>query len=338
MLKTLKKVVFLTAIFLIAGIVLAISLTIGWRPFIGPKARPLTSRQFERTPQRLERGRYVFNNLAACVDCHSPHDASKLGAPVIAGMEGAGEVMPFEDLPGRVVAPNLTPDPGTGSGSWSDDQIARSIREGIGHDGRTLFPMMPYEFYSHMADEDLASVVVYMRSLPAVVHELPKSEIIFPVKYLIRAAPRPVTVTVNSPDPSDQIRLGKYLATMASCDDCHTPRVRGAPIPGMDFGGGNFMKGAWGSAATANLTPDPSGISYYNEALFIQTIRTGYVGARSLSSIMPVEFYRGLTDDDLKAIYAYLRTLKPVKHTVDNSEPATYCKLCRNMHGGGDKN
>ncbi|HEV7220063.1 MAG TPA: c-type cytochrome [Terriglobales bacterium] len=336
--RTFRKVLLVTVILIVAVLAAAITLTIGWRPFIGPKTRALTSSQFERTPRRVERGRYIFNNLAGCVDCHSEHDPSKPGAPVIAGMEGAGEVMPFDDLPGRVVAPNITPDPQTGSGSWTDDQLARAIREGIGHDGRTLFPMMPYSMYRHMSDEDLASVVVYIRSLPTVAHPLPKSEIIFPVKYLVRSAPQPIESAVNSPDPSNRVEWGRYLATMASCADCHTPRHQGRPIPGMEFSGGNFMKGAWGSAATANLTPDPSGISYYDEALFIKAIRTGYVGARPLSPIMPFEFYRGLTDDDLKAIYAYLRTLKPVKHTVDNSDPATYCKLCRNTHGGGNMN
>ena len=333
-----KKISLAAFAVLVAAIAVAITLTIGWRPFIGPKSRALTSRQFERTPQRVERGRYIFNNLAACIDCHSEHDPSKPGAPVIAGMEGAGEIMPFDDLPGRVVAPNLTPDPQTGSGLWTDDQLARAIREGIGHDGRTLFPMMPYGLYRNMSDEDLASVIVYIRSLPTVSRPLPKSEIIFPVKYLVRSAPQPIEAAVNSPDPANRVEWGRYLVTMASCIDCHTPQHQGRPIPGMEFAGGNFMKGAWGSAATPNITPDPSGISYYDEILFIKAVRTGYVGARPLSAIMPFEFYGGLTDDDLKAIYAYLRTLKPVKHTVENSEPATYCKLCRNTHGGGDKN
>jgi len=85
---------------------------------------------------------------------------------------------------------------------------------------------------------------------------------------------------------------------MAACEDCHTPSVRGMPIPGMQFANGNFMKGKWGNATTANLTPDPSGISYYTEDLFIKAIRTGYVGARPLSPVMPFEFYRGMTDDD----------------------------------------
>ena len=98
------------------------------------------------------------------------------------------------------------------------------------------------------------------------------------------------------------------------------------------------MRRPKGEASTANITPDPSGISYYDEVLFIEVMRTGYVKARKLSSIMPFNAFKNLTDDDLKAIFAYLRTLKPVKHRVDNTEPPTYCKLCRQKHGGGNQN
>jgi len=90
--------------------------------------------------------------------------------------------------------------------------------------------------------------------------------------------------------------------------------------------------------ATANITSDASGIGYYDEALFLQVMRTGYIKARELKSIMPYEEYRNLTDDDLKAMYAYMRTLQPVKHRVDNSLPPTDCKLCRQKHGAGDQN
>jgi hypothetical protein len=110
------------------------------------------------------------------------------------------------------------------------------------------------------------------------------------------------------------------------------------PVPGLDFAGGTTLKGPWGEAASANLTPDPSGISYYDEALFLQTIRTGHVKARALKSIMPWGYFRKMTDDDLKSIFAYLRTVKPVKHTVDNTEPPTFCRLCGNTHGYGDRN
>jgi mono/diheme cytochrome c family protein len=321
-------------ILLIAGI----SLTIGWRPFIAPKARPLTSRKFEATPQRLQRGRYLAVGLTGCAECHSQHDWKTHGAPVIPGTEGGGQWLDMPDLPGHVVAPNLTPDPETGAGAWTDDQFARAIREGIGHDGRALFPMMPYQDFRNMSDEDLASIVVYLRSLPPVHSQLSKTEIIFPVKYLIRSVPEPVTAAVAAPDRSDRVKYGQYLATIGGCGDCHTPQERGQRVAGFEFAGGALMKGPWGEAATANLTPDQSGISYYDEALFVQVIRTGYVKARKLNSIMPFGAYKNLTDDDLKAIFAYLQTAKPVKHRVDNTEPPTYCKLCRQKHGGGDQN
>ena len=88
----------------------------------------------------------------------------------------------------------------------------------------------------------------------------------------------------------------------------------------MDFAGGFPFTGPWGTVASANITPDSSGIPYYDESLFLNVMRTGQVGARELSPIMPVMVYKNLTDDDLKAIFAFLRTTKPVKHRVDNSE------------------
>jgi len=322
------------------AILLAIVITasIGWRPFLGPKTRPLTHRTFERTPQRLQRGRYIATALSGCSYCHTPHDWAAPGTPVIPGREGAGEVEPYTDLPGRIVAPNLTPDPETGAGSWTDDQFARAIREGVGHDGRALFPLMPYAHSRDMSDEDLASVIVYLRSLPPVRNQLPKTEIIFPVKYLIRSVPQPATSPVAQGASSDPVQRGAYLVNMAGCGDCHTPQVKGQSVPGMEFAGGFPFRGPWGDVSTANITPDASGISYYDEALFLEVLRTGQVKARRLNPIMPVSVYQNLTDDDLKAMFVYLRTLKPVKHRVDHSQPATTCKLCKQKHGAGTEN
>jgi len=338
--KKLVKVLLGAVVALAVLLAIIITLTVGWRPFLGPRTRPLTSRKFEVTPQRLERGRYIFNSAAACVDCHSEHDSTSPDHPVLADLRGAGEVMPLTDLPGRIVAPNITPDPQTGVGTWSDDQLARAIREGIGYDGRALFPMMPYEHYKSMSDEDLASVVVYMRSMPAVHHQLPKTEINFPVKYLIRSIPQPITSPVSAPDPSNRVQWGAYAVNMAACGDCHTPvDEHGDPMAGLEFAGGQVFRGAWGTTpVSTNITPDASGIGYYDEALFIQGLKTGYVKARKLDPLMPVEQFSGLADDDLRAMFAYLRTLKPVKHRVDNSQPPTYCKLCRARHGAGDEN
>ena len=316
----------------------AITFTIGWRPFIGPKVRPLTNRAYERTPQRLERGRYIATALSGCIYCHSPHEWKMPGHPIVAGKEGTGEVLPYADTPGRIVAPNLTPDTATGAGNWSDDEFARAIREGVGHDGRALFPIMPYERFRSMSDEDLASVVVYFRSLPPVPNDLPPTEIIFPVKFLIRRVPQPVTSPVAIESTNDPVRRGAHLVNLAGCIDCHTAMIQGAFVPGLDFAGGHEFPGPWLTLASANITPDASGISYYDEALFLEVMRTGSVRARKLSDVMPVSVYKNLTDDDLKVMFAYLRTLKPVKHRVDNSEPATECKLCRQKHGAGAQN
>src|SRR5258708_5627067 len=120
-----------------------ISFTIGWRPFIGPRARAVdASRKFQSSPERLARGKYLAENVNGCVFCHTPRDWSALGSGVVQPNLGSGEPIPILELPGHVVAPNITPDPETGAGMWSDDQLARAIREGVGHDGRALLPFM----------------------------------------------------------------------------------------------------------------------------------------------------------------------------------------------------
>ena len=335
----LGKGLLLGSLLLLAVISAGITFSVGWRPFIGPKARPLTDRKFASTPQRLERGKYIATALSGCIYCHSPHDWAAPGTPYVAGMEGAGEVQPYAELPGQIVAPNLTPDSETGDGTWTDDQLARAIREGIGHDGRALFPMMPYTHFREMSDEDLASVIVYIRSLPPVRHELPRTNIIFPVKYLIRSVPQPLTSSVSYGNlVSDPVKYGALLVSLAGCGDCHTSQVDGKNVPGMDFAGGVPLIGPWGHVASANLTPDRTGIAGYADDSFVQVIRTGAVNGQALSAIMPAMIYKNLTDGDLKSMFAYLRTVKPVQHHVDNLLPPTNCKVCRQRHGAGSSN
>lgn len=328
--KKLGKILLVCLVVVCVLLPIVITFTIGWRPFLGPKKRALTSRQFERTPARLARGRYLVQGLLGCEDCHSQKDWTLDGAPVVPGRELAGQALPLPGFPGTISAPNLTPDRETGSGLWTDDQIARAIREGVKHDDAILFPMMPYSEYKDLADEDLASVVVFLRSLTPVRNPLPATDINFPVKYLVRSAAEPVLEPVHGPDPSDKIARGKYLVRMGC--GCHNVKDK------LGYAGGDHLAGPWGDVTSANLTPDASGISYFNEATFIATLRTGYVGARKLNSIMPWSALKGLTDDDVKAIFAYLQTIPPVKHRVDNTLPPTYCKLCRENHGAGDQN
>jgi mono/diheme cytochrome c family protein len=331
----LGKIVLYGLLILVVLLAGAITFTIGWRPFIGPRARALTERKFERTPERLERGRYLAENVLGCFGCHSTYDHSNPQAvPALMRKKGDGGTFEREGLP-WLVAPNITPDPETGIGNWSDDTLARAIREGIGHDGRALFPMMPYQSYRRMSDEDLASVISYLRSIEPSRNALPQSNLPFPVSRLINALPEPLDAPVPPPDLSTPVKRGEYLIVMADCAGCHTPRGKtGAPIPGLEYGGGNVF----GPVAAANLTPDASGISFYDEALYVEAIRTGHVKARSLSPEMPWWLFRNMTDEDLKAQFAYLRTLKPAKHRVDNTVAPSACKLCGNKHGLGDQN
>ena len=332
----LGKGLLYSALVLLILVVGGITATIGWRPFFGPKARPLTDRKFESTPQRLEHGKYL---ASGCRYCHSPHDWKAPGTPFLADMAFSGEVEPYEDLPGRIVAPNLTPDKETGAGTWTDDMLARAIREGVGHDGRALFPLMPYQNFRELSDEDVASLVVYLRSVPAVHHELPKTEIIFPVKYLIRSVPEPLTSPVADiiPDTEPQ-KYAAHMTRIAGCGDCHTPQVRGEEVKGMAFAGGQPLIGPWGRVASANITPDDTGIKAFTEEAFSQAVRTDTVNGQTLSPAMPSMSYKNLNDGDVKAIFSYLQLAKPVKHVVDNTLPPTECKLCRQRHGGGDQN
>ncbi len=332
-----KKFVGITILAIITLLVVGITLTIGWRPIIGAKKRALTDRKFEATPPRLARGKYLVDGVMGCFSCHTDQDWSKPGAPPVAGKEGSGHVWSDQDLP-WLIAPNITPDKQTGAGNWSDDTLARAIREGIGHDDRALSPVMPYPHYSQLSDEDLASVIAYLRTVPAVRNQLPTTKLPFPINFFNQNVPQPVTTAVPPPDQSTAVARGAYLVRMGACADCHTPQEKGQPFPGMDFAGGFLLHEPKGDVVSANITPAASGIGYYNDTSFVQVMRIGKVGARTLHASMPWIFYGKMTDDDLKSVFAFMQTLKPVKHQLDNTEPPTYCRLCKQKHGFGRTN
>ena len=331
------------ALFGLLGIILLLSvgitLTIGWRPFIGPRTRATTDRRFEPTPERRERGRYLAEGVVSCIGCHSNYDESTTDElPPLIGKIGAGRI--FTDEGGfRLTAPNITPDKETGIGAWSDDEVARAIREGVNREGRALFPVMPYMSFKQMSDEDLASIIVYIRTLEPVRNGLPQTQLPFPLSRIINNLPEPINGTVPPPDLSTPVKRGEHLILLADCAGCHTPRdSRGQVFPGYELSGGNIFGNEGRTIAAANITPDPSGISYYDEALFLEAMRTGHVKARKLRNFMPWWVYRNMTDDDLKAMFAYLRTVKPASHRIDNQEKPTLCRICKQMHGLGDKN
>ena len=320
---------------------LEVGLVVGQHP--SPRAtmpgrqRPTGSGPFEPTRARLARGRYLVEGVVHCFACHADVDWAGTGLPR-PGTKGGGSQIPDEMIPFKVFAPNISPDPETGAGTWTDEQFVRALRQGIGHDGRTLFPLMPYLSFRSLSDQDLAAVIAYVRSIPAVRHTVPRTEWPNELKQIFK--PLPPTGPVAPPNMSDPVKRGAYLVAIANCAGCHTPiDEKLQPLPGMDFAGGQPLNGPWGRVASQNLTPDPSGIPHYDEAMFIKTIRTGRVGGvRQLNHIMLWKYFRNMTNDDLKAIFAYLRTLKPVKHRVDNAEPPTPCRLCGGVHGYGDRN
>ena len=333
-----RALIVLTGI-LLAVIVIGIPSLVGIRPFIGARVRPVTDRTFEATPARLERGRYLIGSASVpCILCHSPIDTTGGGLLVQPGKELTGRNWAPDGAP-FVTARNLTPDPDTGIGKMTDDQLARAIREGIGHDGRTLFPIMPYETYRSMPDEDLAALVVYLRSLKPVRSDLPPSAVPFPLNRLMNGLPQPIEGAVTA-DLSTPEKRGAHIAAMAACAECHTPRDnRGNRPAGMEFAGGTAM--AFEGRKTvypANITPAVNGIPYYTEELFLEVMRTGKVKARQLDDMMPTAYYRHMTDQDLKDLWAYLKTVKPVDHYVDNTLPPTDCATCSFSHGGGARN
>ncbi len=305
-------------------------------PLPALRARALTDVRYERTAERRERGRYLATAAIGCVLCHSERDRSQPGAPPVPGREFAGAVMAEE--PGyRLVAPNLTPDVATGAGSWSDDMLARAIREGVGHDGRGIGGQMFWWAFRSLSDEDLASIIVYLRSLPAVENALPRRILSAELEKERAEGAEPLAAPVAARDLSDPIARGTYLIEIADCLGCHSAWE--APTnPGIG-GGGNPIARFGEKVFSANLTPDPTGIGAYTEGIFRGALRSGRGG--TLNPAMPWAAYRHLTDADIGAIYLALRQLPPVAHRVasfNSGEKPTKCPVCGQEHGFGELN
>ena len=297
----------------------AAALVLELRP---PHMRPVDPAiKYASTPERVARGRYIVEGEAHCLHCHSDRDWKTHGAPALPGLTGAGWDVPWADnhMPGRVFAPNLTPDPETGLGRVPDDAIARAIREGVSRDGRALF-MMPWQNYRNLSDEEVASVVVYLRTLAPVKKARETTAIQAPVRWFLKTQPAPLTAPVPATIASDPVARGRHLSEVGQCQSCHTPvDARHQPLPGMAFAGGQEFTIDGVKYLSANITPDPSGISWYSEELFIRTMRTGNIGGRRLAPIMPWSEIAKLGDDDLRALWAFLKTVPPVAHDVERT-------------------
>jgi hypothetical protein len=295
-----------------------------------PASRPATSAKFEATPARLARGHYLVHHVADCLGCHSDHVDGRFGFPVKPGTEGQGGLVFDKNLgfPGVVAAQNITSDRETGLGAWSDGEIVRAIREGVDRNGDALFPMMPYVHYASLGDEDAKSIVVYLRTLQPIRHRVPQKHIDFPVNLFVKLVPQPLPGVVAAPTPAEHHAYGRYLTTIGGCYECHTAHDdKNRLIADRAFAGGWEMKGPWGRVITANLTPHPATfIGRASKAEFIGRFRafaafdaqTAPACPQERNTVMPWLALSKMTDDDLGAIYDFLRTVKPVANQVNS--------------------
>ena len=275
--------------------------------------------------QSIERGKYIVTKVTICLDCHSERDYKYFGGPIKDGTEGMGGEL-FDEktvgMPGILYARNITPDPETGIGTWTDDEIFRAITRGISKNGDTLFPLMPYVSYNRMAKQDIMDIIAYLRTLKPIKHKVPERKLFVPLNMVY---PPNLQTSADSnvrPPASDKIKYGEYLVQSAACFDCHTPMENGKFA--QPFAGGFTFHLPTFTVTSANITPDKeTGIGAWTEEMFLQKFiqyrdKNNYLyDPGKQNSIMPWVYFSQMDDYDLKAIYAYLRTLPPVNKKIE---------------------
>lgn len=276
----------------------------------------------------IKRGEYLALHVTPCMDCHSQRDFSKYSGPIKPGTEGmGGEVFDQKHmgLPGTLYAKNITPDPETGIGTWTDEEIMRAVTQGISKNGDTLFPLMPYAHFNHMAKDDLLSIVAYLHTLKPIKNKVPARQLMVPISAVYPAKALTPSVDGNvRPPETDKVKYGEYLVNAAVCADCHTPQTQQGPDFSKMLAGGFTVDLEIFKVTSANITPDSAtGLGTWTEERFMNKFtlyreEKGYnFDAGKQNTIMPLTAYAGMTDDDLKAIYAYLHSLKPISNKVE---------------------
>ena len=285
----------LVGLVVVAFIGLALYATMKFKPKY--TNRPLYPINADTSPAGLARGKYLMEDAMNCNNaCHSPE-----GKP----FQGAHENINQGPISIVFAVPNLTPDQATGLGSWSDAQIARAIREGVDKDGVGLVVMPAYNYHA-LSDADVAAMVGYLRFLQPVHNEIPPfyANVVAKIMMAVGAfgpgsVGQPITAPQETPS-SGTPEYGKYMVALGACTDCHKPNLAGGPIPFASEG----------TPWAANLTPAGE-LSKWTQAQFIAAVREGrHPGGGNLHDEMPR--YK-MTDEDLRAIFMYLKTLSPAQ-------------------------
>jgi mono/diheme cytochrome c family protein len=319
----MKKFLKYTAYVVIAVVVIAIA-GVSYITLALPNVGNAEDIKIALTPQRIERGKYLANHVTLCMDCHSTRDWTKFAGPMLEGSDGRGgeKFTSAVGFPGNVEVPNITP---YHLGNWTDGELLRAITTGVKKDGSAIFPLMPWPYYSKMDREDLYSIIAYVRSLKSIKADYPKSTLDFPLNILVHTMPQKASLG-KAPDASDTLKYGGYLVTSAACMECHSQVDKGKIIPGLEYAGGReFVIPNAGVVRSANITADKTtGIGNWTKAQFINQFKQYADSAKARIDVKPHEFqsimpwykYADLKETDLAAIYAYVKTIKPIKNEV----------------------
>ena len=275
-------------------------------------------------PARVAHGAYLANHVTLCMDCHSTRDWTRFSGPMEVGTNGRGGELFDEKVgfPGKFYAKNITP---ANIKDWTDGEIFRTITTGVDKYGNALFPVMPYHYYGKMDKEDIYDIIAYIRSLPPIENKTPDRSIDFPMNFIVNTIPVKASFT-QKPSKSDTIQYGAYLVNAAACMECHTQVNKGQIIPGQEFGGGRLFQMPNGKVYSANITPDKiSGIGNWTEDQFVTRFKVyenpanePKLDSKEVNTVMPWTMLAGMDTSDLRSIFRYLQTIKPIRNQVDH--------------------
>jgi mono/diheme cytochrome c family protein len=317
----MKKVTKLIA-YLAIAIVLIVIAVVSYVTLALPNVGEPENIKVEVTQARIDRGKYLASSVAVCLDCHSPRDWTKFGGPIDSTRLGAGgeKFDAGAGFPGDVTVPNITP---FNLKNWTDGELFRAITTGVKKDGSAIFPLMPWPYYSKMDREDIYAIIAYIRTLKPVEATYAKSKLDFPLNILVHTMPKKATLGTK-PDPRDTLKYGEYLVQTAACKECHSQDNKGELLPGLEFAGGREFRSGNAVVRSANITTDAAtGIGRWTKQEFVAKFKmfadnrnAHSVGKTDFQTAMPWWQYGKMSEGDIASIYTYLRTIKPVSHTV----------------------
>lgn len=257
----------------------------------------------------LERGGYLVNGILACGNCHSPKGPP--GGAEVRDRFLSGGVVEWDTPAFKVKGPNITPDPETGIGKWTDTQIKAALQNGQHPNGHKLATIMPYAFYKFLTPRDLDAIVAYVKTVPPIKNETqaPIYKSSFEEDKVPNADRR-----ISDAEMADPVRRGLYLVSIGHCFECHTPMEKGRRLFESRYGAGGFrFTGPFGESFARNITSHPDkGIGRWTDDEIKRAITKGISkDGTKLKPPMAYEWYGRLSDSDLSAIVAYLRTVPP---------------------------